>query len=86
MLDSVGLGGDGDEVIAIENAFARFGIDVPVEDAPRWVTVGDVWSSLCRVLPKASDQPGAFLRFCAALAYETAVDPKLIDEKSRLLV
>ena len=86
MLESVGLGGDGDEVIAIENAFARFGIDVPIEDASKWVTVGDVWESLCRVLPKASEQPDAFLRFCTALAYETDVDAKLIDQNSRLLV
>lgn len=86
MLASVGLGGDGDEVVAIENVFARFGIDVPVEEAPNWVTVGDVWASLCRLLPKASEQPEAFLRFCTALAYETAVDPHLLDENSRLLV
>jgi hypothetical protein len=85
-LDSVGLGGDGDEVIAIENAFARFGVEVPVEDAPTWVTVGDVWDSLCRILPKAPDQPDAFLRFCTALAHETAVDPMLVDANSRLLV
>ena len=86
MLESVGLGGDGDEVAAIESAFARFGIDVPIEDAPNWVTVGDVWASLCRILPKAPDQPDAFLRFCSALAYETAVDPKQVHENSRLLV
>jgi len=86
VLESVGLAGDGDEVNAIENAFARFGVDVPVADAPYWVTVGDVWSSLCRILPRASDQPDAFLRFCAALAYETAVDPKLVGQNSRLLV
>ena len=86
MLESVSLGGDGNEVVAIENAFARFGVDVPIEDASRWVTVGDVWSSLCRILPKVPDQPDAFLRFCSALAYETGVDPKLVDHNSRLLV
>jgi hypothetical protein len=86
MLESVGLGGDGDEVLAIENAFARFGIDVPIEDASRWVTVGDVWSTLCRILSQAPDQPDAFLRFCSALAYETGVDPMQIDHNSRLLV
>jgi hypothetical protein len=85
MLESVGLGGDGDEVIAIESAFARFGVDVPVEDAKNWVTVGDLWSSLCRILPKAPDQPDAFFRFCTALAYETGVDPKHLDHNSRLL-
>ena len=86
MLESVGLGGDGDEVIAIENAFARFGINVPVKDAEFWVTVGDVWASLCRILPQAAEQPDAFLRFCIALAYETAVDPRQVDENSRLLI
>ncbi|MCT2558808.1 hypothetical protein N0B51_07425 [Tsuneonella sp. YG55] len=86
MLESVGLGGDGDEAIAIENAFARFGVDVPIEDAPKWVTVGDVWSSLCRIVPRAPDQPDAFLRFCTALACESSVDPRLVDQDSRLLV
>ncbi|MDQ3144580.1 MAG: hypothetical protein M3Q57_06845 [Pseudomonadota bacterium] len=86
MLASVGLGGDGDEVIAIENAFARFGVDVPVEDAAKWVTVGDVWLSLCRIIPRAPEQPDAFLRFCTALAYETGVDPLQINPESRLLV
>jgi len=85
MLASVGLGGDGDEVVAIENAFARFGVDVPVQDAANWVTVGDAWSSLCRTLPRATCQPDAFLRFCTALASETGVDPELIDQNSRLL-
>ena len=85
MLASVGLGGDGDEVVAIENAFARFGVDVPVQDTANWLTVGDAWSSLCRTLPKASSQPDAFLRFCTALASETGADPKLIGHDSRLL-
>ncbi len=85
MVCSVGLGGDGDEIIAIENAFARFGVDVPVEDASRWVTVGDVWASLCRLIPKAHTQPVAFLRFCSALCDETGIDPTQIDESSRLL-
>jgi len=86
MLDSVGLGGDGDEVVAIEIAFARFGVDVPVEDAPGWVTVGDVWTSLCRLLPHVATQPNAFLRFCIALCDETGADPEEVDEQSRLIV
>ena len=86
VLFSVGLGGDGDEVEAIENAFARFGIDVPIEDAPKWTTVGDVWESLVKRLPRVHSQPDAFLRLCTALADVTGVDPREIGHETRLLL
>jgi hypothetical protein len=84
-LPSIGLGGDGDEVDAITAAFSRFGVEVPVEDAPDWNTVGDVWSSLCRILPQAPNQPDAWRRFLAALCEETGADPDKVGLNTRLL-
>ena len=86
MLDSVGLGGDGDEIDAVEKAFARFGVPVPYDDAPTWVTVGDLWASLLCLLLRAAKQPDAFLRFCRDLCDEPGIDPHLIDENSRLIL
>ncbi len=83
---SVGLAGDGDEVAAIEEAFARFGVPVSIDGAGNWITVGDVWSSLLRIKPLVIKQPNAFQRFCASLCDETGVDPTGINESSRLLI
>ena len=48
---SVGLGGDGDEVSAIQEVEAEFGVQLDCSDAPNWATAGDVYRALCRVLP-----------------------------------
>jgi len=46
MLSSLGLGGDGDEVDAIERVGKRFGIAFDHSDYERFETVGDVWLAL----------------------------------------
>ena len=84
-LPSISLGGDGDEVDAITAAFGRFGAEVPIEDAAGWNTVGDVWSSLCRILPHAPNQPDAWKRFLIALCEETGADPDKVELNTRLL-
>lgn len=50
MIPSIGLGGDGDEIDAIERVEERFGIAFDIEDCERFVTVGDVWRSLQKEL------------------------------------
>ena len=85
MLRSVGLGGDGDEVDAIEAAFARFGVAVPVEDAAGWASVGDVWDSLERRVPGVVAQPMAWQRFIEAVCHQTGADPRLVERETRLL-
>ena len=50
MLTSIGLGGDGDEVDAIERVEAAFGMHFDHADCEAFVTVGDVWRSLLRAL------------------------------------
>jgi hypothetical protein len=85
MLRSIGLGGDGDEVDAIEAAFARFGLAVPIDDAKGWVTVGDVWGSLERLAPKVATQPATWELFTGALCDETGADHRRVDKEPRLL-
>ena len=83
---SVGLGGDGDEVAAIEGVERVFGVRLDYSDAPRWVTAGDVFDSLQKVSPPVLlNRPDIWKRFAAALCYETGVRPDRIDRDSPLL-
>jgi hypothetical protein len=83
---SVGLGGDGDEVAAIQDVEAAFGVRLDYGDAPNWRTAGDVYRSLLRALPAdEAARPDLWDRFAEALARETGVDPKSIQAESTLL-
>ena len=86
MLESLGLGGDGDEVDAIERVEAAFGVRLDVTDAVRWVTVGEVYSSLLRALsPERRNSPEIWPIFAHAMAEETGADPARVGPATRLL-
>ena len=86
MLASLGLGGDGDEIDAIERVEHAFGIMLDTTDAPTWRTVGDVWTSLLKELPKESvTEPETWRRFCIAIAWETDADPAAVTGHPTLL-
>jgi hypothetical protein len=85
VLRSIGLGGDGDEVDAIDAAFARFGLAVPIDEAAGWVTVGDVWASLGRMAPEVATQPASWEQFTGALCDETGADHRSVGRETRLL-
>lgn len=82
-IHSVGLGGDGDEIHAIEDVEEVFGVRLDTRDASGWVTAGDVFRSLQRadIRVRANDWP----RFAQALSRETGMDPTLITPESPLL-
>jgi hypothetical protein len=50
MLKSIGPGGDGDEVDAIERVEAEFEFLFDHDDRETFVTVGDVWRALLKEL------------------------------------
>jgi hypothetical protein len=84
---SVGLVGDGDDVAAIENVEEAFGVTLDDQDAPKWLTAGDLFASLLTVLPPhASGDVSIWKRFAAALALETGVDPEQITRDSPLML
>lgn len=84
---NVGLGGDGDEVAAIEDVEEEFGVTLDDRDAPQWLTAGDVFASLLKVLPSnASTDPATWERFAEALSGQTGIDPSLITKSSPLLL
>lgn len=83
---SVGLGGDGDEIHALEDVEQAFGVKLDYSDAKNWHTAGDVFLSLCRALPaNVRDDNDVWVRFTEALAYQTGVDPEGIEKDSPLM-
>jgi hypothetical protein len=84
---SVGLAGDGDEVAAIQEVEAIFGVRLDYSDARNWRTAGDVYEALRKALPvHEAARADLWERFAEALARETGVDPKSISAESTLLL
>ena len=84
-LPTLGLWGDGDEVWAIEEAFAALELKVPVEDAPHWLTVGDLWASVLRIVPDIEASSDSWDRFRVALSDETGVDWTKVEMSTTLI-
>lgn len=83
---SVGLGGDGDEIVAVAGVERTFGIKLDYADAPHWVTAGDLFASLDKALPQVErGRPDLWKRFAVALCGQTGVDPDDIEPNSPLL-
>ena len=85
-LESTGLGGDGDEVDAILAVEGHFGISLDHEDAPGWVTAGDVFASLLEALPpdqRARSDP--WPSFATALCEESGADASSLGPDTLLL-
>lgn len=85
-IQSVGFGGDGDEIYAIRNVEAVFRVKLDYTEASNWFTAGDVYRSLSKVLPAdETAKPDLWDRFAVALAEEIGVDPNTIRPESPLL-
>ena len=85
-VQSVGLGGDGDEIEAIEDVEKAFGVKFDPTEASNWHSAGDLFSSLCTLLPAHEiKQDNLWDRFAIALTGVTGVDPKMIKKDSPLI-
>lgn len=83
---SVGLGGDGDEICAIEDVERAFGVTLDKGDAQHWVTAGDLFLSLQKALSvEDRDDPETWVRFTEALVEGTGVNPMALEKDSPLL-
>ena len=83
---SVGLVGDGDEIAAIQDVEAEFGVRLDYDDARNWRTAGDVYRSLLKTAGDGvTDSADVWLRFATALCLETGIDPVTISRDSPLL-
>jgi len=88
-MTSIGLGGDGDEVDAIERVQARFGIAFDFEDCEQFVTVGDVWRALLKELGKSEQQAAPLWSdFVRELGEETLAGDQFdaVGLETRLLI
>ena len=86
MLNSLSLGGDGDEVKAIEDVEKEFGVRLDPNESDGWITVGDVYVSLLKVLPeKMRENPATWTRFREVICRETGDDCNRVDENTKLL-
>ena len=84
---SVGLAGDGDEISAIYDIENAFNIKLDYDEAPNWLTAGDVFASLVKKLSeKELADTGLWDRFAFALSQETGVDPRALSPESPLLL
>ena len=84
---SVGLAGDGDEISAIYDVEKEFGIKFNYDDAPDWLTAGDLFNSLLAELPSLdSTDRQTWDRFAIAVSRETGVDPNLLTPESPLIL
>jgi hypothetical protein len=83
---SLGLGGDGDEIAAINEVERRFGVKLDYSDSRKWATVGDVFVSLQRALPaeRAADRD-TWTLFAEAISFETGVNPSQVSAETLLL-
>jgi len=83
---SLGLGGDGDEIDAIEEVERRFCVRLYYSDARSWTTVGDVFAALQRA-PSAgrTTAPDAWATFAEAICMETGVDPTRVTPDTLLI-
>ena len=85
-LETLGLGGDGDEMLAIEHVERSFGVELDKSQASQWHTVGDVFQALKQSLPAYErSRRDLWPRFAVAIAHESGVDPTRIMPGTRLL-
>lgn len=83
---SVDLGGDGDELLAIDDVEEAFGVTLDKRDVDTWRTAGDVYRSLANELSEdEGSAPETWDRFADVLTQSTGTDGRLIQPESPLL-
>ncbi len=85
-LDTLGLGGDGDEIAAITEVEQQFGVRLDYSIAREWRTAGDVFSALQNARTSESpDTEAMWRKFAEAISRETGVDPGRVAACTLLL-
>lgn len=75
MRESLGLGGDGDEIEVVEAVERAFAVRFDQSDADRWITVGDLFASLLeRRSLSMGDGHDLWLEFVRVLGEGVALD------------
>ncbi len=83
---SLGLGGDGDEIAAINEVERCFRVRLDYSNSQSWTTAGDVFSALQHALPaELATAHDTWARFAEAISWETGVDPLRVTHETLLL-
>lgn len=86
-LADLGLWGDGDEIDAVTDVEAAFGVKLDYTHASEWLTTGDVFEALLKALPPGQgDRDEVWTRFAEAISQQTDVDPAKILPSTLLLI
>ena len=83
-LRTIGLWGDGDELDAVQDAERRLGFKLPVEEAPNWLTVGDIYDSVMRHNPGA-DARRTWRKLVVGLCVAVGADPRRVAKETTLI-
>ena len=85
-LETVGFGGDGDQVDAFLALERHFGVDLDDTDCAEWRTAGHVFSALLRATPvDQQDREENWWEFAAILCEETGADASRLGSDTLLL-
>ena len=85
-LETIGLGGDGDEVDAIQAVERHFHVCLDYSDAAHWRTAGDVFASLVKALPADQrDRYDLWPTFASIMCVETGADASHVGPDTHLL-
>jgi len=85
-LETLALWGDGDEVHALRDVEARFGVKLDYTGRGSWFTVGDIYADLLKALPEpAAHSPDTWPAFAEAISQETGADPLAVVPETRLI-
>jgi hypothetical protein len=85
-LETIGFGGDGDQVDAFFALEKHFGVSIDDSDCGRWVTAGDVFAALTAALPEQKrKQEYVWPAFAKIMCDETGADASRLGSETLLL-
>ena len=85
-LESIGFGGDGDQVDAFLALERHFGVSIDDAHCGKWRTAGDVFAALLQALPeKQREHDDLWPTFANIMCDETEVDASRLGHDTLLL-
>ena len=85
-LESIGFGGDGDQVDAFLGLERHFGVSIDDAERAQWRTAGDVFAAFLQALPEEQkDRDDLWPTFADIMCEETGADASRLGHDTLLL-